>query len=117
LDEKEVKRAGLDYWPRVHPVVWRDWSTFEKKLPELGEPYFLSPEAPLRLWEAELTYDVVLLFGSEGKGFSSSIREAYRDRLLSIPMKDATLRSLNLSTCVGVALYEVVRQRHFSHNP
>jgi tRNA (cytidine/uridine-2'-O-)-methyltransferase len=111
LDEKEIRRAGLDYWPRVNPAVWADWPTFEEKLHEHGEAYFLSPEAPRRLWEAELTQDVVLLFGAEGKGFEPSIRDAYRDRLLSIPMQDEALRSLNLSTCVGIALYEVMRQR------
>jgi tRNA (cytidine/uridine-2'-O-)-methyltransferase len=111
LDEKEVRRAGLDYWPRVNPTIWADWPTFEEKMPELGEPYFMSPEAPRRLWQADLTRDVVLLFGSEGKGFDISIREAYPDRLISIPMRDEALRSLNLSTCVGIALYEVMRQR------
>jgi tRNA (cytidine/uridine-2'-O-)-methyltransferase len=111
LGEKEVRRAGLDYWPRVNPTVWVNWSTFEEKMPGLGKPYFLSPEAPRRLWEAELKEDVVLLFGAEGKGFESPIRDVYRDRLLSIPMQDEALRSLNLSTCVGIALYEVMKQR------
>ena len=111
LDEKEVRRAGLDYWPRVNLEVWTDWSTFEEKMPGLGEPYFLTPEAPRRLWQADLTRDVVLLFGSEGRGFAPSIRKAHQDRLLSIPMQDAALRSLNLSTCVGIALYEVTKQR------
>jgi tRNA (cytidine/uridine-2'-O-)-methyltransferase len=111
LDEKEVRRAGLDYWSRVNPTVWADWPTFEEKMPGLGEPYFMSPEAPRWLWQADLTQDVVLLFGSEGKGFDLSIREAYPDRLLSIPMHDEALRSLNLSTCVGIALYELMRQR------
>jgi tRNA (cytidine/uridine-2'-O-)-methyltransferase len=111
LDEKEVRRAGLDYWERVNPTVWADWPAFEAKMADLGKPYFLSPEAPRRLWQADLTGAVVLLFGSEGKGFDLSIREAHRDRLLSVPMQDEALRSLNLSTCVGIALYEVMRQR------
>jgi tRNA (cytidine/uridine-2'-O-)-methyltransferase len=117
LDDKEVRRAGLDYWPRVKPQVWPNWATFESRLPELGEPYFLSPEAPRRLWEVRFSQRVVLLFGSEGAGFADSTRELYRDRLLSLPMEDSALRSLNLSTCVGIALYEVLRQRQMSVPP
>ena len=111
LDDKAVRRAGLDYWPKVQPVVWRDWPQLEAKLPEFGQPYFISPEAPRRLWEADLREPLVLLFGSETRGLATAIREKHRERLLSIPMEDADLRSLNLSTCVGIALYEVLRQR------
>ena len=111
LDDKAVRRAGLDYWPKVQPVVWQDWTQFEAKLPEIGEPYFISPEAPRRLWEADLREPLALLFGSETRGLASTIREKYQERLLSIPMDRADLRSLNLSTCVGIALYEVMRQR------
>jgi tRNA (cytidine/uridine-2'-O-)-methyltransferase len=117
LEDKEVRRAGLDYWHRVQPKVWPDWATFESRLPELGEPYFLSPEAPRRLWEVHFPRRLVLLFGSEGAGFPESTRESYRDRLLSLPMEDSELRSLNLSTCVGIALYEVLRQRQMSISP
>ena len=117
LEDKEVRRAGLDYWPRVEPQVWPDWATFETRLPELGEPYFLSPEAPRRLWEVRFPRRVVLLFGSEGAGFRGATRDFYRERLLSLPMKDTALRSLNLSTCVGIALYEVMRQRQIDVPP
>lgn len=111
LEDKEVRRAGLDYWPRVQPVIWPDWHAFEMRMPDLGEPYFLSPEAPRRLWEVDFSERVVLGFGSEVAGLSAPIRERYHDRLFSIPMEDRALRSLNLSTCVGIALYEVTRQR------
>jgi tRNA (cytidine/uridine-2'-O-)-methyltransferase len=111
LEDKAVRRAGLDYWPKVQPVVWRDWAHFEEALSELGDPYFISPEATRRLWEADLRKPLVLVFGSETRGLASAIREKYRERLVSIPMADADLRSLNLSTCVGIALYEVMRQR------
>ena len=111
LDEKQIRRAGLDYWPRVRPVVWPDWATFESGMAKLGEPFFLSPEAPRRLWEARFASRSVLLFGCESAGLPPSLRSSYRDRLVSIPMHDKTLRSLNLSTSVGIALYEVMRQR------
>ncbi|MFQ5791973.1 MAG: tRNA (cytidine(34)-2'-O)-methyltransferase [Acidobacteriota bacterium] len=116
LDDKEVKRAGLDYWPRVKPTVWSDWRTFESRLGELGEPYFISPEAPRSLWEVLFPARTVLLFGSESRGFPTELRKAYRHRLLSIPNCDPSLRSLNLSTSVGIGLYEVIRQRHGGRN-
>jgi tRNA (cytidine/uridine-2'-O-)-methyltransferase len=110
LDEKEVRRAGLDYWPRVKPRLWPNWASFEARLDRLGEPFFLSPEAPRRIYEVRFPARTVLVFGKESGGLPSSLRDAYRDRLFSIPMKDPELRSLNVSTCVGIALYEVLRQ-------
>ncbi|MEE9264555.1 MAG: tRNA (cytidine(34)-2'-O)-methyltransferase [Vicinamibacteria bacterium] len=111
LVEKEVRRAGLDYWPRVKPRVWPSWASFESQLTELGEPYFVSPEAPMRIHDVRFPRKTVLVFGRESSGLPAAVREAYRDRLISIPMLDSETRSLNLSTCVGITLYEVLRQR------
>jgi tRNA (cytidine/uridine-2'-O-)-methyltransferase len=111
LDAREVRRAGLDYWPRVDLRVWRSWGEVEASLFELGEPYFFSPEADRTLWETSYAERSVLVFGCETKGLPGSIRNAYRERLVSLPMEDPGIRSLNLSTTVGIALYEVLRQR------
>ena len=111
LDEREVRRAGLDYWPRVKPRVWPSWEAFEAELPVLGEPFLFSPHAPRPLWSAVFPERTVLIFGPESVGFPAALRERYRERLLGIPMRDPELRSLNLSTCVGIAAYEVLRQR------
>ena len=111
LDEKEVRRAGLDYWPRVKPRVWPSWGSFESQLTELGEPYFVSPEAPRRIHDVCFPRKTVLVFGRESSGLPAGVREAYRDRLISIPMLDPEIRSLNVSTCVGITLYEVQRQK------
>lgn len=111
LGDKEVKRAGLDYWPRVAPRVWWDWKTFEPELPSLGEPFFISPEGTKSYWEIEYPENPVLLFGKESTGFPSEVRERYRDRLVSVPMLPDTVRSLNLSTCAALVIYEVLRQR------
>src|SRR5262249_27792061 len=110
LDEREVRRAGLDYWPRVNPRVWASWEAFEKELPALGEPFLVSPHAPRPLWSAAFPERTVLIFGRESVGLPEELRERYRERLLGIPMHDPELRSLNLSTCVGIAVYEVLRQ-------
>lgn len=111
LDDREVRRSGLDYWPRVKPRVWPSWSAFEPELPGLGEAFFVSPEAEQDLWAADFGPSTVLLFGRESVGFPPELRERYRSRLVRIPMIDLALRSLNLSTSVGVVLYEVLRQR------
>jgi tRNA (cytidine/uridine-2'-O-)-methyltransferase len=111
LDEREVKRAGLDYWERVSPRVWSNWQELEAALPGLGEPYFLSPDGARTLWEMPMPKDIVLVFGKESTGLSYRIRERWKERLVSIPMSDKDVRALNLSTTVGIALYEVARQR------
>jgi len=113
LDDKQVKRAGLDYWPHVDLKVWPDWPAFERELPSLGEPYFFSTKATTPLWAAPLgTPDgVVLIFGRETGGLAPEIHAQYRDRFLNMPVASPRVRSLNLSTSVGIAVYEVLRQR------
>jgi len=111
LDEREVRRAGLDYWEHVDPRVWPDWSSFEREIPNLGAPFFFSTKAKRMYWEAEFPRDVVLVFGRETGGLPEDIHASYADRMLAMPMHSPHVRSLNLSTCVGIALYEVLRQQ------
>jgi len=111
LSDRELRRAGLDYWERVEPVLWDDWATFEAALPSLGEAFFFSAEAPRELWSVRFPERAVLIFGPEGRGLPRSTRERYAERLVALPMLDPELRSLNLSTSVAIALYEVLRQR------
>jgi tRNA (cytidine/uridine-2'-O-)-methyltransferase len=113
LDDRQVKRAGLDYWEQVDLRVWPDWTTFEAALPELGQPYFFSTKASRLLWDAPLGVpdDVVLIFGRETGGLPLELHERYRDRFVAMPLVSPHVRSLNLSTSVGIALYEVLRQR------
>jgi tRNA (cytidine/uridine-2'-O-)-methyltransferase len=110
LDEREVRRAGLDYWERVAPRLWPDWPAFEAALPGLGEPFFASPDAPRELWDVRYPEKTVLVFGRESVGFPTEVRERYRERLVRLPMLDPGLRSLNVSTCVGILVFEVLRQ-------
>jgi len=111
LDDREVRRAGLDYWPRVNPRVWPCFAVLEQALPELGEPFFFTPEATATLWSVRLPERAVLLFGRESVGFAADVRARYREQLVSIPMADPALRSLNVSTAVGIAGFEWLRQR------
>jgi tRNA (cytidine/uridine-2'-O-)-methyltransferase len=113
LDDRQVKRAGLDYWEHVDLRVWPEWTTFEAKLGSLGEPYFFSTKASQLFWEAPLGVptDVVLIFGRETGGLPIELHERYRDRFVAMPLVSPRVRSLNLSTSVGIAVYEVLRQR------
>jgi tRNA (cytidine/uridine-2'-O-)-methyltransferase len=110
LDDRSLRRAGLDYWPAalVHRHV--SLAEFEQAL-------------PLRLFcfstRAERLYTTVryqegdgLLFGSETRGLPDEVLARYGERALRIPMPAGQVRSLNLATAVGIALYEALRQLH-----
>lgn len=113
LEEKQVKRAGLDYWEHVDLRVWPDWAAFEAQLPSLGDPFFFSTKATRLFWDAPLgkPANVVLIFGRETGGLPVELHERYGDRFLTMPIASPLVRSLNLSTSVGIAVYEVLRQR------
>lgn len=110
LDDRAIRRAGLDYWSRVRLRVWPDWETFEPTLPELGEPLYFTASASQTLWQVPLPERVVLVFGRESAGLPLDLIDRNRDRLVRIPMLDPAIRSLNLSTAVAVAAYEVARR-------
>ena len=117
MEAKQLRRAGLDYWPEVSVKVWSNWSTLETKLAMWDPPYFISPEAERTIWDASFKSNSVLVFGKETEGLPSTIRQRYQERLVSIPMHYGTVRSLNLSTSVGIVLYEALRQlQSFSNN-
>ena len=119
LDEKQVKRAGLDYWEFVDLRVWPSWEAFEQKLPEFGEPWFFSTKSTRQYWDAPLASgkDTVLVFGKETGGLPQELHERYADRFVSMPILSPRVRSLNLSTSVAVAAYEVLRQRRPHPSP
>src|ERR1041385_456984 len=108
LDDREVKRAGLDYWEHVDVRLWESWPDFERVLSTLGEPYFFSTKATRTYWDAPLgeAENVVLIFGRETGGLAAAIHEKYADRMLAMPIASPHVRSLNLSTSVGIAVYE-----------
>ena len=119
LDQRQVRRAGLDYWEHVDVRVWPDWAAFETALPSLGSPYFFSTKATRTFWDAPLGAEdgVVLIFGRETGGLPAELHERYRDRFVAMPMLSPQVRSLNLSTTVGIAVFEVLRQRRAASHP
>ena len=113
IAEREVKRAGLDYWEHVDLRVWPDWETFERELPALGDVYFLSTKATRLFWDAPLgePASIVMVFGRETGGLPPDLHQRYAERFITMPILSPRVRSLNLSTSVAIAVYEVLRQR------
>jgi tRNA (cytidine/uridine-2'-O-)-methyltransferase len=113
LNEREVKRAGLDYWEHVALRVWPSWEAFEAVLPTLGAPFFFSTKGTRVFWDAPLAEatGTVLIFGRETGGLPAELHARYADRFVTMPMHSPLVRSLNLSSSVAVAVYEVLRQQ------
>ena len=109
LEEKALKRAGLDYWSKLKLYRHRNWETFLSVLPDTAHLSFFSKHGTRSMWETPFAPPVYLVFGSESRGFPPSFYKTYKDRLIRIPIQDE-IRSLNLSTAVGVAAFEVARQ-------
>ena len=110
LEEKQVRRAGLDYWERVQPRKWINWETFADALPQMGEPWYFSSAGGRDYWDVEFGENVVAIFGCESVGLPRALIDANPNRTLRIPMRDPALRSLNLSTAAALVAYEVLRQ-------
>lgn len=110
IDEKAVRRSGLDYWKDVRLIEENSFDEFMEKHIDDNLFFFSSHGAKL-FNEVEYTMDedIYLIFGKESTGLGKDIIEKYRDKTLRIPIKE-NQRSLNLSNSVAVAVYEVLRQ-------
>jgi tRNA (cytidine/uridine-2'-O-)-methyltransferase len=109
LDDREVRRAGLDYWHAVELWVHPTWQAFQAAIAEPRCLYF-SAHAEREYWHAPNASNSVLVFGNEAAGLPERIRTAHPDRAFRIPMS-GDVRSLNLATAAGIVLYEAIRQR------
>lgn len=113
IDDKKLKRAGLDYWHQLDITYYDDFSEFLDKHPG-ASIYYFSTKAPRSYTEINYTdEDVYLMFGKETRGLPEELLYANPDRCVRIPMRDK-LRSLNLSNSVAIAVYEVLRQHEFA---
>ncbi|MCP5537154.1 MAG: tRNA (cytidine(34)-2'-O)-methyltransferase [Akkermansiaceae bacterium] len=110
LDDRQVKRVGLDYWKDVDVVVWENWAAFTDSVEAGAGVYFLTTKTTQPHWQVRFEDGDYLVFGSETKGLPESLLARHPDQCLTIPMKQGSTRSLNLSTSVGIVLYEAVRQ-------
>jgi tRNA (cytidine/uridine-2'-O-)-methyltransferase len=112
LDDKAVKRAGLDYWDEVKLFRHRNLQTLYEALPNSRFIYFTTKsERSYADWEY-LDNDC-LIFGRETRGLPEDLLQANWERCLTIPMPNKNIRSLNLANSVGIVLYEALRQCKF----
>ena len=113
LDDKQLKRAGMDYWQHVEWRRWKNWPEFAAALPPSARLWFLESNGPRRYDEARFAPEDYLVFGRETAGLPKELLEQNRDRWLRIPMFNAESRSLNLSNCAALVLFEALRQQGF----
>ncbi|MEM1083012.1 MAG: tRNA (cytidine(34)-2'-O)-methyltransferase [Verrucomicrobiota bacterium] len=110
LDDKQVRRTGLDYWKDVDLQVWESMDELREAAGEEARFWVLSTKAKRGLWDAEFRDGDYLVFGCESRGLPEAMIHAANDQAVRIPMKEEATRSLNLSTAVAITLYEAVRQ-------
>lgn len=111
LDDKHVKRTGLDYWQDVKLRVWKSMEDLQAAADAGAGYWYLSTKAGRTVWEAEFRAGDYLIFGRETKGLPEEWLQAAAQRALRIPMQAGGTRSLNLSTAVAIVLYEALRQQ------
>lgn len=113
VDEASVKRAGLDYWPHVTVVQHESWERFvETERP--AELAFFSKLAQRSYLQARYCPPIYLVFGSETQGLPDSLHAGYPNAFYQVPMRTELVRSLNLSQCAAVVLYEALRQNSWT---
>lgn len=118
LESREVKRAGLDYWDRVNLSVWDSFAAFAKKTAiDESEAMIFTKTGKHPVWQLPKTASrQFLIFGSETRGLPKTIQTEFRpEQTYHIPIR-GDIRSLNLSTAVGIALYESLREAPDFHH-
>ncbi|MDP4625981.1 MAG: tRNA (cytidine(34)-2'-O)-methyltransferase [Akkermansiaceae bacterium] len=110
LEDKYVKRTGLDYWQDVDLHVWENFAEFTEAMAG-KRMWFLSTKAKKSPWTAGFEAGDCLVFGKETKGLPEEMIAEAGEMALKIPMRPGSTRSLNLSTAVAIVLYEAVRQQ------
>jgi tRNA (cytidine/uridine-2'-O-)-methyltransferase len=111
MDDRELRRSGLDYWEHVQLHRHIDLDEMYAKLFKTRFVY-LTTKAKKPYWEWHFKDNDCLVFGPETRGLPEDVRDANADRCLTIPMSNPAVRSLNLATSVGIVLFEAIRQVH-----
>ena len=113
LDDTQLKRAGMDYWQQVEWHRWPNWAAFEKGLTSGARLWFVESNGPRLYTEVSYASEDYLVFGRETAGLPKKLLQDNADHWLRIPMFNAKARSLNLSNCVALVLFEALRQQGF----
>lgn len=114
LDDSQLKRAGMDYWQHLEWHRWKNWAAFMDQLPLDARLWFVESGGPMRYDEVQFRADDYLVFGRETAGLPRQLLEQNQERWLRIPMFNQKARSLNLSNCAALVLFEALRQTGFA---
>ncbi|MBI9083094.1 MAG: tRNA (cytidine(34)-2'-O)-methyltransferase [Desulfobacterales bacterium] len=115
LDDKHLKRAGLDYWHKVDLRTWDDFNAFAQALnPHAEETVLLTKNGATPFWQMPHSSRMFLVFGSETQGLPDTLLARYPGATYHIPISEE-IRSLNLSTAAGIVLYESLRRHPPAH--
>jgi tRNA (cytidine/uridine-2'-O-)-methyltransferase len=109
LDDRELQRAGLDYWAEVRLQLWDSFDALLRAQPAETRYFFLTTKSKRPYYEIRFQKDDFLVFGRETKGLPEDLLRANADNCITIPMHGT--RSLNLATAVAIVLFEAVRQQ------
>ncbi len=112
IDDKKLKRAGLDYWDKLDITYYDGLSDFQDKHPD-ATVYYFTTKAPQCYTDVHYPDEVFIMFGKESAGLPEELLFANRSHCVRIPMREH-LRSLNLSNSVAIAVYEILRQGEFN---
>jgi len=107
LDDRELKRAGMDYWEHV---TWKYWNSWDEFSPPNARLWFVENKTDRLYTDVKYQPDDYLVFGRETAGLPAALLEMNRDSVIAIPQFNPNARSLNLSNCVAIVLYEAIRQ-------
>ena len=116
LDDKKIRRAGLDYWKDVKLFVWENWEHFWRENIENGNAkiYFATTKTKQRYTDVKFNDNDYIMFGPESRGIPEEILNKYKESNITIPMLPLG-RSLNLSNAVAIVLFEALRQNNFEY--
>ncbi len=114
LDDSQLKRAGMDYWQHVEWKRWADWTEFRSSLDPAARLWFIESRGPRLYTEVKFLPGDYLIFGRETAGLPKKLLEENSDSWIRIPMFNPNARSLNLSNCVALVLFEALRQQGFA---
>ena len=114
LEDRQLKRAGLDYWDDVDLKAWESLDAMLTAKGQDARHFFVTTKTERAYWDVQFRPGDFLIFGRETKGLPENLLAANEAHCITIPMADT--RSLNLATAVGIVLFEAVRQQHFMQN-
>ena len=110
IEEKAVRRAGMDYWKHVHLSEYDDWQSFlDDRAPPRDSLYFFEEHGAHSVFTPDYQHDAYLVFGCESKGLPTEVLDGMDDRVFHLPMISPLVRSLNLANVATAVVYQAMR--------